>query len=82
MKFNKMSLKWGEGGLSFFLRAVALCVAAVLSFAARADVITNIWQGADGAAWGTPANWSENHVPDGTEALEVRMIYGTSVILR
>ena len=42
------------------LKTMALCgvVAAVLSFAVRADVTTNIWQGADGAAWGTPASRS------------------------
>ena len=34
---------------------------------AQADVVTNSWIGADGAAWGTAANWSAGHVPDGNE---------------
>ena len=34
---------------------------------AAADVVTNSWVGADGGKWSVPANWSQNHVPDGDE---------------
>lgn len=64
MKLNKMTRKLGGGELSFSLRAAALYfAAAAFPFAANADITTNYWQGSDGAAWGTPGNWSENHVP-------------------
>ena len=63
MKLNKISRKRSEG-LSHSLRAAALYfAAAAIPFAANAEIITNYWQGADGAAWGTPGNWSQNHVP-------------------
>ena len=47
------------------LMSLGVMVAGAL--AAQADVITNSWVGADGAAWGTAANWSAGHVPDGDE---------------
>ena len=50
-----------------------LAVSAMMSVCV-ADVSTNSWIGADGAAWGTPGNWSLGHVPDGS-CLRVRSLY-------
>jgi len=53
--------------ITYRMNAIIFALVALLSFGAAADVVTNSWQGADGGAWGTSANWSAGHVPDGTE---------------
>ena len=50
-----------------FVCAAAMGIVGGMVLSASADVVTNSWIGADGAAWGTAANWSAGHVPDGTE---------------
>ena len=47
--------------------AAVMGIVGGMGLSTSADVVTNSWIGADGAAWGVPSNWSANHVPDGDE---------------
>jgi len=49
------------------MKKILVVAVMLVALGVTADVVTNSWIGADGAAWGTAANWSAGHVPDGTE---------------
>ncbi|MBR1588891.1 MAG: hypothetical protein IJ658_11270, partial [Kiritimatiellae bacterium] len=49
------------------MKKMLVATGILAALGSAADVVTNSWVGADGGAWGTPSNWSANHVPDGDE---------------
>ena len=57
-------MQWCRAGVAPVLSAVFVMA---MAEPCAADVVTNRWIGAEGAAWGTGSNWSENHVPNGDE---------------